>query len=422
MPMLLRALLLCLVALDANAVSGGESVVWTSAANAGERRVHLYFFWSQRCPHCLKARPFIDSLGRDNPWLQVHSHEISRDRANLKRYVAMAASLGQEARSVPAFFVCGRMLTGYDSPGGVGQQLLELALACRQLPETAASISGADRRFLLPFVGTVDPQQHSLVIFTLVIAGLDSFNPCAFFVLLFLLSLMVHARSRARMLLVGTTFVTISALVYFMFMAAWLNLFMLIGAVPAITVIAGIVALLIGLLNTKDYFLFHQGPSLSLPESVRPGLFRRMRELLKANRIATMLLGTAALAVAANSYELLCTAGFPMVYTRLLTLSEPGDAARYAYLALYNLVYVLPLLAIVLVFAFTLGARKLSERQGRFLKLLSGLMMLGLGLVMLFAPDMLLTTAWTGLLLLLAAVFGATTIHWLRSRTSTTPP
>jgi hypothetical protein len=114
-----------------------------------------------------------------------------------------------------------------------------------------------------------------------------------------------------------------------------------------------------------------------------------MRGLVSADHLGAMLLGTVALALAANSYELLCTAGFPMVYTRALTLNDLPSAAYYGYLALYNLVYVLPLLAIVLVFTFTLGSRKLSEDQGRVLKLLSGLMMLGLGGVMLVRPDLL---------------------------------
>jgi len=215
------------------------------------------------------------------------------------------------------------------------------------------------------------------------------------------------------MLLIGSTFVGISALIYFMFMAAWLNLFMMIGAIPVITLIAGMVAIIIGIINTKDYFLFRQGPSLTIPESAKPTLYRRMRNLLKADNIATMLLGTATLAVAANSYELLCTAGFPMVYTRLLTLSELSNLQHYAYLVLYNLIYVIPLMIIVIIFSYTLGAYKLTEQQGRFLKLLSGLMMLGLGLVMLLAPNVLVSTIWAGFSLLVAAVLIATIIHWL---------
>ena len=412
---MLVTLLLALPSMSAG-TGADDPTVWTSSLDDGTRRVHLYFFWSQKCPHCLKAVPFIDSIDREHAWLEVHSAEISRDRENVRTYVALADALGLEANAVPAFFICGRMITGFDSPHGTGQDILGLAQACRQSP--GAATRQDQTQFSLPLIGTVDPQDRSLLTFTLLIAAMDSFNPCAFFVLLFLLSLMVHARSRSRMLLIGATFVILSALVYFLFMAAWLNLFMMIGAMPVITAVAGCIAVVIGLVNTKDYFLFKQGPSLSLPDAARPALFQRMRELLKADNIPTMLLGTAALAVAANSYELLCTAGFPMVYTRVLTLSALGAVEYYAYLVLYNLVYVLPLLTIVLAFSFTLGAHKLSERQGRFLKLLSGLMMLGLGLMMLFAPDTLLAGIWPGLFLLLFAATAASAIHRLAGKAS----
>ena len=256
----------------------------------------------------------------------------------------------------------------------------------------------------VPVFGTIDAGTLSLPLFTLAIASLDAFNPCAFFVLLFLLSLMVHARSRPRMLLVGGTFVFFSGLVYFLFMAAWLNLFLVVGGAPWVTLIAGLVALTIGVINVKDFFLFRQGPSLSIPDGAKPGLFKRMRGLLGAENLGTMMIGTVTLALAANSYDLLCTAGFPMVYTRVLTLNALSGWEYYGWLVAYNLIYVLPLLAIVLLFTFTLGARKLSERQGLVLKLLSGTMMVGLGLVMLFAPEAL-NSLWMGAgLLLLAAV------------------
>ena len=413
--MTFRAIFFTLMLLMPHGILASEAISWTSKQDDGETQVQLYFFWSQKCPHCLKAVPFVDSLERDYPWLEVHSSEISQNRKNLKRYVEIANLLGHKTSSVPALFVCGQLITGYDSPQGIGQQILDHAHACRQTPAMAFSATD-DNALLLPFIGKLDPQSNSLFIFTLIIAGMDSFNPCAFFVLMFLLSLMVHARSRARMLLIGTTFVAISALIYFLFMTAWLNLFIMVGAISVITLIAGMVAIVIGIINTKDYFLFKQGPSLTIPESAKPTLYRRMRELLKANNIATMLVGTAALAIAANSYELLCTAGFPMVYTRLLTLSELSNLQHYAYLVLYNIIYVIPLMIIVIIFSFTLGAYKLSEQQGRFLKLLSGLMMLGLGLIMLFAPNLLVTAIWPGFSLLVTSVVAATTIHWLSNR------
>ena len=178
----------------------------------------------------------------------------------------------------------------------------------------------------LPFVGALNVQQMSLPVFTGVLAGLDAFNPCAFFVLLFLLSLMVHARNRRRMLLIGAVFVFFSGLIYFVFMAAWLNVFLWIGELKFITLIAGLIAVGIALINIKDFFWFKQGVSLSIPESAKPGLYQRMRNLVRAGVMPAMLASTALLAIAANSYELLCTSGFPMVYTRVLTLSDLAQA------------------------------------------------------------------------------------------------
>jgi hypothetical protein len=239
---------------------------------------------------------------------------------------------------------------------------------------------------------------------------MDAFNPCAFFVLLFLLSLLVHAKSRTRMAIVGGTFVLFSGLVYFVFMAAWLNVFLIAGELRVITFIAGVVALFVAVLNIKDYFWFKAGPSLSIPDAAKPGLFKRMREVVTTGNMGPMLAGTVLLAVVANSYELLCTAGFPMVYT--LTLTKAHDLATweyYAWLAAYNVIYVIPLLVIVTVFTKTMGARKLSEAEGRLLKLISGFMMLGFALVLLFTPS-LLTNPVVSIGVLVVAVIGSIVI------------
>jgi hypothetical protein len=225
-------------------------------------------------------------------------------------------------------------------------------------------------------------------------------------VLLFLLSLLVHAKSRTRMAIVGGTFVLFSGLVYFVFMAAWLNVFLIAGELRVITAVAGLVALLVAALNIKDYFWFKQGPSLSIPDAAKPGLFKRMREVVAAGSLGPMLASTVLLAIVANSYELLCTAGFPMVYTRTLTLAGLETWQYYAWLAAYNVIYVIPLLAIVFVFVRTMGARKLTESEGRVLKLVSGFMMLGFGLMLLVAPNQL-TNALASIVVLLVAVGAA---------------
>jgi hypothetical protein len=241
----------------------------------------------------------------------------------------------------------------------------------------------------VPGIGTVSASSVPLPVFTMIVAGLDAFNPCAFFVLLFLLSLLVHARNRTRMAVIGFTFIAISGVLYFVFMSAWLNVFLVTGHLPWITAAAGIVAIAIALLNLKDFAKPGSRGSLSIPETAKPGLYGRMRSIVGNDRFIPVLGATVVLAVVANSYELLCTAGLPMVFTRVLTLSDLSTPGYYGYLALYNMIYVIPLFGIVIAFVWTLGSRKLQPEEGRALKLLSGTMMLGLGGVLLFAPEML---------------------------------
>lgn len=382
-----RALLSLLIALWLCAPAAAQvPYAWTQAGADGQTVVNLWFFWSARCPHCLEARPQVLAMAAQHPWIRLHDLELTQHPEHAERYVKMAAALGQQARSVPAFLYCGHLEVGWQDTESSGSALLRGLQACRQ----GRPIEQPDAAPLtLPGLGEIQPDQMSLPLLTILIAGLDAFNPCAFFVLLFLLSLLVHQHDRRRMLIIGGVFVVFSGLMYFAFMAAWLGLFRVVGNLAWITALAGSLAMLFGAVNIKDFFAFKQGISLSIPEARKTDLFRRGRQILAAGKLPAMLAATVILAIAANFYELLCTAGLPMVYTRLLTLHAPSTASHFLYLALYNLIYILPLLLIVLGFVRTMGTRKLSERDGRLLKLMSGQMMLGLGALLLIAPERL---------------------------------
>ena len=425
---LLTLLLLTAAAGIARAAPDPQSdEFWYGTAADGSPVVRLYYFYSPTCPHCQAAAPFLDELDARWPWLEVQKYAVKDNRKNARFYYETALSLGTQALSVPGFIFCRQVLIGYDTAETTGAELARALESCHEqrlanpgAPAAAGAGSGAGAggagtplasepagtTVNLPFVGGVDAKALSLPVLTLVLAGMDAFNPCAFFVLLFLLSLLVHARSRMRMAVVGGTFVLFSGLVYFVFMAAWLNVFLVAGELRVVTVIAGLLALTVAALNIKDYFWFKEGPSLSIPESAKPGLFRRMREIVGTGSLGPMLASTVLLAIVANSYELLCTAGFPMVYTRVLTLAGLETWQYYAWLAAYNVIYVIPLLLIVIVFVRTMGARKLTEREGRILKLVSGFMMLGFGLLLLVAPQ-LLTNPLASILVLLVAVGAA---------------
>lgn len=371
-------------------VAAQSDDLWVKPGPDGQPQLQVYYFWTTTCPHCQEARPFVEAIPATRPWVALHSMELNGHPEHARQYQTMAAQLGQEAVSVPALLFCGEMVVGWDGAETTGAQIawrLDDCHARLLAGGVVASLRGG--KLSVPILGEVDPQHFSLPLLTVAIAGLDAFNPCAFFVLLFLLSLLAHQKSRKRMLVIGGIFVLFSGLMYFAFMAAWLNLFQVLGNLAWVTLAAGALAVFVGVVNVKDFFAFERGLTLSIPESRKPDIYRRARAILGADNLPAMVAATVFLAIAANFYELLCTAGFPMVYTRLLTLSELPPAGYYLYLALYNLVYVVPLVLIVLVFVRSMGARKLTEREGRLLKLLSGAMMLELGALLLVAPEWL---------------------------------
>ncbi|MBS1192485.1 MAG: redox-active rane protein [Nitrospirae bacterium] len=366
-------------------------------AAPAEQGAVITLFWGEGCPHCEREKVFLKDLGKKHPGLRVRDYEVWKNKGNGALYKQVLRTAGIKQAGVPTTVVGTAVFMGFNDqtrrsieeavsrcvrdgcPDGVAE------LNKRELAQNAET-TGIVR---IPFLGSIDPASVSLPVFTIIIGALDSFNPCAFFVLLFLLSLLIHARSRKRMFLIGGIFVLFSGLIYFLFMAAWLNVFLVVGQIAAITVAGGIVALAVGGINVKDFFLFKQGVSLVIPESAKPKLFERMRGLLKAPTMPAMIAGTIVLAISANAYELLCTAGFPMVYTRVLTLHKLSSFQYYQYLVLYNIVYVVPLAVIVAIITVTLGVRKLTEWQGRQLKLVSGLMMLSLGTVLIVNPALL---------------------------------
>jgi hypothetical protein len=385
-------------------------------ASAAPATPRLYYFSAANCSHCQEYGPRLKALVARYPTVTLIEHDIWRERPAVQLQIDLLATYGETVVATPTVFLGDRVWIGIDELSLVEIDNVLGTCVSRGCPDAMARLGGSPgepqpppppppvgkRPLDLPLLGAVEPRDVSLPLVTLVLGLLDSVNPCAFFVLLFLLSLMVHAHSRGRMLTVGVVFVTFSGLIYFLFMAAWLNLFLATGGMAIVTTLAGVVALGIGAFNIKDYFLLHRGPSLSIPERVKPGLYQRVRHLVQAASYPALLSGTVVLAIAANSYELLCTAGLPMVFTRILTLQGLPLWQYYAYLAFYNVVYVIPLLVIVVIFAVTLGTHHLSESEGRLLKLLSGVMMAEMGLVLLFAPSWLNTLLGTSGLLLAA--------------------
>ena len=371
-----RTIGICLVLL---ALGSGTLV------QAGEPVQDLEVFVRAGCPHCEAAKIFLDVLRRERPSLRIAIYDVAENSAARQRLATLAGERGLDNFGVPTFLIGTELIVGFLSADTTGVEILARLDRLNQDATPHPAVEGIHTTWF----GELRVKDLGLPLFTIVIGLLDGFNPCAMWVLLFLLSLLVNLQDRRKMALIAGTFVLVSGVVYFAFMAAWLNMFLLIGFSRPIQVGLGGIALFVGAVNVKDFFALHHGITLSIPESAKPGLYARVRGILQAEHLAGAMAGIVILAGLVNLIELLCTAGLPTIFTQILTMQQMPSWEYYGYLGLYNLAYILDDSLMVTIAVVTLSRRKLQERAGRWLKLVSGIVMVGLGGLLLMKPDWL---------------------------------
>jgi len=337
-------------------------------------------FVREGCPHCADAKAWLAQLAPQRPDLRFVLRPVDSDAQARQDLSALSRAAGVWPPGVPTFVVDGRVLVGFDDAEHAGRELLALI----DRPTTTPPTPQDGARF-----GSLSASRLGLPLFTLALGLLDGFNPCAMWVLLFLLSVLVRLKDRRRMALVAGTFVLVSGAVYYAFMAAWLNVFLAVGLSNALRIGLALLALGIGAINVKDFIAPGRGLSLAIPARARPALVARMHRLREARTLPAVLAAVATLAVAVNLVELLCTAGLPAMYTAVLAQQGLSPAAHHAYLGLYILGYIADDSLMVAVAVTALGSGKLGERGGRVLKLLSGAVMLVLGTLLLLRPQWL---------------------------------
>ena len=366
-----------------------------AGAAEAPRPPDIEVFIREGCPHCEAAKNFLSELARERPGLRVSFVDIRRTPDALARLIELSRNSGIAQPGVPTFLIGAELLVGFDAPATTGAQI-RAALDHTRLPSAArgASVCGVadeiackaprEESVEIPFSSRkLSVDAVGLPLFTVVIGLLDGFNPCSMWVLILMVSMLATLGDRRRMLAIAGTFVAIEGIAYFAFMAAWLNLFMLIGLSRISEIVIALLAIIAGAINLKDFLASGRGITLSIPAAAKPGIYARLRAILRAEHLWPALAGTAVLAVLVQMVELLCTSGFPALYTRILTLRQLDTAAYYGYLLLYNLMYMLDDVVILAIGVATLSRRRLQEKEGRYLKLAAGLVMLGLGTYLL---------------------------------------
>ena len=420
--------------------------VWTSAAWAQQPTppsdtypVEVYYFWGDGCPVCAQQKVYLDELVERYPEVTVHSFEVWNDRDNLALLQAFSTAFGRSVTGVPVTFIgedawigfnaaFGQQMTasveayrGYSAPNaadrlpGDARAQLRDALVPTPPPPPARPAATGDALIQLPFGAVIDLSHQPLLVATLLIAFVDGFNPCSLWVLALLLGVVINTRSRRKVVLVGVTFLVITATVYGLFIAGMFSVFTYVAYLWWIRLLVALLALGFAVVNIKDYFFYKQGLSFTISDDAKPGIYARMRNVMKSrDSVPGTLAATAGLALGVTLVELPCTAGLPVLWTNLLAGAGVEATAFALLLGVYILIYLSLELIIFGGVVVTMRVGRFEEREGRILKLIGGMVMLALAVAMLWIPHLLESIG--GMLLLFGVAIGGSLLFIVAHR------
>ena len=409
-------------------ILGACFLLWPLLSQA-QWQVDLYLFWADGCPHCAAEREALqEKISHTYPQLKIHEFEVYRHPANARLLQRVGEKLHTDVSGVPFTIIGDRIFAGF-SPSITLNQLTSRIEECLRddCPDSLASLLRQDATgdeqdssvaqrsstastsissvgssgsviaptllpspsFFIPLLGEVNARSFSLPLLAVVMGILDGFNPCALWTLLFLLSLLLGMASRVRMWILGSTFIVASALVYFLFMTAWLHLVLFLGFILWVRLaIAGLA------LTGGGYSLYkgwkRESGCIVEGDQRRLRVFERLKAAVQQQSFVLALLGIVVLAFAVNLVELICSAGLPAIFTQVLALNNLPAWQSYALIAFYIFFFMIDDLFVFFSTMLTLEMTGITTKYTRVSHLIGGALMIAIGILLIFKPGWLM--------------------------------
>ena len=405
----------------------------------GPPEVNVYVFWSTGCPHCAKEKEYLAELAKSKTNLVILDFEVSKSFSSAVLFSEIGKYLDADTRGVPFTVIGSQNFIGFGSASTTGKEFIEaiekvesgedydileeffdefekeeeqkqlekdnkesLIEKIKNIGEEEEVIEEdevegeqtesekKDQDIDLGIFGVVNTQEFSLPALTFIIALVDGFNPCAMWVLVFLISLLLGFKDKKRMWILGLTFIAASAFVYFLFMAAWLKFFLFFGFIIWIRIAVGLVALYFAYRNIKSFIENKDGGCEVTKDEKRINTLQKIKDITKKENLLPAMGGIILLAFAVNLIEALCSAGLPAIYTQILTMNELPTWKYYSYIVFYQLIFMLDDMAIFVIAMLTMHSVGIESKYARFSKIVGGVVMLIIGLLLIFKPEFLL--------------------------------
>ena len=355
-------------------------------ARAKSGQVVLHYFGREACPYCRQAETWLGPMQERHPDLIVRAIDVD-EPAGRRLFISMMRERAKTPSAVPAFILEGVAEAGAPPDDAVWVGFSE-TIAAQIEADLAARLAGHEAparpegQLDLGWLGTVDLAAQPMLIATLLIAFVDGFNPCSLWVLTVLLAMILATRSRARIAAVGVTFLVVTTLIYGLFIVGLFTALAVMSSLGWIQLAVGVLAIAFGAVNVKDFFAYKKGLSFTIPDRFKPAIYRGGRAIRKDRPLAITLALTVALAGGVALVELPCTAGFPVLWTAMISDAGISHGGFAALLGVYLLVYLSVEIAILVGALITMRITRMQERHGKTLKLVGGTVMIALGLVL----------------------------------------
>lgn len=366
-----------------------------------ENQVNVYYFYVDTCYYCGMMKDFLDEVELD-PNVQVYKYEIAYNEDNQKIVEDIEDLMSIDKITVPFVIVGRETFAGFIE--GITDVEIENAINTSKTtyvrdvvgemlgyvdPTDGDSSAIKKTTFTIPFIGEIDAKGFSLPLLAVVMGTIDGFNPCAMWVLLLLISMLVHVREKWKMWMLGGIFLFTSAIMYFFFMLSWLNITMLFGSVFILRLIISAVAIGGGSYNVIKCIRTKDGCEV-IDEGKRKKFMVRIKQITSEKRIIVGIIGIIGLAITVNLVELLCSAGLPIVFTQVLSLNDLSPTAYVGYLLLYVLFFLIDDLVVFFIAMKTYHLTGLSTRYAKVTQMIGGVIMIALGILMLVKPAWLM--------------------------------
>lgn len=365
--------------------------------NVAAKEVNLYLFYGQECPHCKEELAYLEELKQTYEF-NIIKYETWHNEENAKLLTEIKSKLKMDNPYVPFTVIDNLGLTGFNENTKV--QIENRIKYCLKndcidiIDENCVIEEPCDETtsFTLPILGNINAKEISLPLVSIVLGFLDGFNPCAMWILIFLISFLISTGNIKRMKILGSTFLLTSATIYFLFMMAWLNITMQMNKIIFLRNIIAVIAVIMGIWNLIKYNKESKrevGCTVTNKEQ-KIKIIERIKKYVSENNIGLAMLGIMALAISVNIIELACSAGLPLLFTQILSLNNLNSLQYLIYVLLYIIFFLIDDIIIFLIAIKTLKVTGISNKYTKYSHLIGGVIMLIVGLLLLFKPEIIM--------------------------------